>query len=163
MQTNWPNSGSIKIEIFWMSTFEFQSKFCNLSLVLEDRMHLALFKKIRIFYGLLHLVTYCYFSKLTWSSLNLVQIDAIPYYVASVMSPDFFQRCQMQPISQDQWKIAEFILEFKSTHPTGLVFDGIKIGWIFLAIKRSLTQCGKLPGSSKMQYYSLMQSAGRSI
>ena len=57
------------------------------------------------------------------------------YYVARVMSPDFLKKCQMQPISQDQWQIAKFILEFKSTHPTGIIFDGFRIGWIFSLLK----------------------------
>ena len=46
MQTNWPNPNSIKIDTFWMSRFEFQNIFCNLSLVLGDKLNLALFKKI---------------------------------------------------------------------------------------------------------------------
>ena len=41
----------------------------------------------------------------------------------------------MQPISQDQWQIAKFILEFKSALPTGILFDGIRFGWIFLLLK----------------------------
>ena len=55
--------------------------------------------------------------------------------MARVMSPDFLKKCQMQPIFQDQWQIAKFILEFKSTHPTGTICDGIKIGWIFSLLK----------------------------
>ena len=31
----------------------------------------------------------------------------------SSKDPDFLKKCQMHPISQDQWQIAKFILEFK--------------------------------------------------
>ena len=141
MQTNWPNSGSIKIDIFWMSRFEFQSKFCNLSLVLGDRMHLALFKKIRILYGLLHLLTHSPRSKLTWSSPNPVKMTTTLRHMARVMSPNFLKKCQMQPISQDQWQIAKFILEFKSTHPKCVNFNGVRAGSIFFAIRLIVVQC----------------------
>ena len=69
------------------------------------------------------------------SSPNLVKITVMLYCVVRFMSPDFLKKCQMQPISKDQWQIAKFILEFKSTHPTGIIFDGIKIGWIFSLLK----------------------------
>ena len=41
-----PNSNSIKNDISWTSRFEFQNKFCILSLVLEVRFNLAFSKKI---------------------------------------------------------------------------------------------------------------------
>ena len=113
-----------------------QNKFCNLSLVLGDRMHLALFKKIRILYGLLHLVTHWYCSKLPCSSPNLVKKTTILYYMARVMSPNFLKKCQMQPISQDQWQIAKFILEFKSTHPEYVNFDKVRVGSICLHLNQ---------------------------
>ena len=49
--------------------------------------------------------------------------------------PDFLKKCQMYPISQDQWQIEIFFLEFKSTHPIGIIFDGIIFGWIFSLLK----------------------------
>ena len=106
-------------------------------------MHLALFKKIRILYGLIHLVTHCQCSKLPWSSPNLVKITTIVYHMTRVISPNFLKKCQIQPISQDQWQIVKFIFEFKSTHATGIIFDGIKIGWILFTIKRFVPQCVK--------------------
>ena len=141
MQTNWPKSDSIKIDTFWMSRFEFQNKFCNLSLVLRDRLHLALFKKIRILYGLLHLVTHCKCSKLPWSSPNLVEKTMILYHLVRVMSPNSLKKCQIQPISQDQWQIAKFILDFKFTHPKCVNFDWVSVGSIFFAFGLIIVQC----------------------
>ena len=80
-------------------------------MVLRDRLHLALFKKIGILYQLSHLVTHNYFSKFLWNSLNLVKITMMPYSMVRVRSPDFLKKCQMQPISQIQWQIAKFNLE----------------------------------------------------
>ena len=45
-EKNSAKSDSIKNNTHWMSRFEFQKKFCNLSLDLGDRLNLALFKKI---------------------------------------------------------------------------------------------------------------------
>ena len=64
------------------------------------------------------------------------------YYVARIMSPDFLKKCQMHPISEDQWQIAKFILEFKPTHSTGIIFDGILVE--FFTIKRFVPQCDKI-------------------
>ena len=111
------------------------------SLVLGDRLHLALFKKIRILYGLLHLVTHCKCSKLPRSSPNLIEKTTILYHVARVMSPNFLKKCQMQPISQDQWQIAKFILEFKSTLPKCVDFNRVRAGSIFFAIRLIVVQC----------------------
>ena len=133
---NSAKSNSIKNCTYWMSRFEIQNKFCNLSLVLGDRMHLALFKKIRILYGLLHLVTHCQFSKLPWISPNLVEITTILYHMARVISPNFLKKCQMQPISQDQWQIAKFNLELKSTHSKCVNFDGVRVGSINLYLNK---------------------------
>ena len=47
----------------------------------------------------------------------------------------FFKKCQIQPISQVQWQIANFILEFKSTHLKGSIFDGTRFGQIFWLLK----------------------------
>ena len=58
-----------------------------------------------------------------------------------IKHPDFLCKCQIQPNSQDQWQIAKSILKFKSTHPIGTIFNGIRFGWIFFTIKRSLAQC----------------------
>ena len=81
-----------------MSRFEFQNKFCNLSLVLGDGLHLALFKKIWC-----HTVKHhSYFDEIqatSWSSLNLIKITVKLYYVVRVMSPDFLKKYQMQPVS----------------------------------------------------------------
>ena len=44
-QKNSANPNSIKNHTQWMSRFEFQNKFCNLSLVLGDRLDLALLRK----------------------------------------------------------------------------------------------------------------------
>ena len=54
---------------------------------------------------------------------------------AKIFSPDFFKKCQIQPISQVQWQIANFILEFKSTHPNGTIFDRNRFGRIFWQLK----------------------------
>ena len=51
--------------------------------------------------------------------------------MARVISPNFLKKCQVQPISQDQWQIVKYVFEFKSTHPIGIIFDGIRFGWIF--------------------------------
>ena len=98
-------------------------------------MHLALFKKIKILYGILHLIIHCKCSKLLWSGPNLVKITVMLYCVARVMSPDFLKKCQMQPISQDQWQIAKLILEFKSTLPKCFDFNRVRAGSIFFAIR----------------------------
>ena len=75
--------------------------------------------------------------------------------------PDFLLKCQIQPISQDQWQIWNFIFEFKCTHPIGMIFDGIRFGLVFLTIKRFLPQCVLRPSlgyfvifrpESNMQY-----------
>ena len=121
-----------------MSRFWFQIKFCNLSLVLGDRLHLEHFLKsgdITLATNYSITVFSTRFELLHRSSLNLVKITVMLYCVARIMSPDFLKKCQMQPISQDQWQIAKFVLEFKSTHPTSIIFDGIRIGWIFSLLK----------------------------
>ena len=45
------------------------------------------------------------------------------------------QKCQIEPNSQDQWQIANFILEFKSAHPIGTIFDRIRFGQVFSLLK----------------------------
>ena len=65
------------------------------------------------------------------SSSNLVKKNTILYDTARILSPDFFKKCQIQPITQVQWQIADFILEFKSTHPNGTIFDRNRFGRIF--------------------------------
>ena len=47
----------------------------------------------------------------------------------------------MHPISQDQWQIAKFILEFKSTHPKYVNFDWVRVGSIFAAFRLIIVQC----------------------
>jgi len=42
---------------------------------------------------------------------------------------------QIQPDSQDQWQIVNVILESKSAHPLGMIFDGIIFDWIFSLLK----------------------------
>ena len=59
----------------------------------------------------------------------------ILFCTARILSPDFFKKCRIQPISQVQWQIANFILEFKSTHPKGTIFDGIRFGPVFWLLK----------------------------
>ena len=39
----------------------------------------------------------------------------------------------LSPKSNDKLQI--FFLEFKSTHPMGIIFDGIRFGWIFSLLK----------------------------
>ena len=99
-EKNSTNSDSIKRYASWMSRFEFQNKFCNLSLVLRDRLHLALFKKIW-WHNSCHTVKHhSYFDEIratSWSRQNLVEIAMILYHVARVMSPDFLKDCQFQP------------------------------------------------------------------
>ena len=134
MQTNWPNSDSIKIDTFWMSRFEFQNKFCNLSLVLGDRLHLALFKKIW-WHNSCHMVKYCsYFDEIRTTPLELGTLTVSYQMQKSTKDPDFLKKCQMYPIFQDQWQIAKFFLEFKSTHPKCVNFDRIRLGSICLHI-----------------------------
>ena len=58
-----------------------------------------------------------------------------------IKHPDFLCKYQIPPNFQDQRQIANLILEFKSTHSIGMVFDGIRFGPIFFTIKRSLPQC----------------------
>ena len=145
---NSTNFDSIKNYTYWIGRFEFQNKFCNLSLVLRDRLHLALFKKIWWHNSCHTLKHHSYFKEIwatLWSSQNLVEIIVTLYYVARVMWPDFLKKCQMQPISQDQWQIAKFILKFKSTQPTGIIFDGIRIGWIFSLLKDLFHNVGYWP------------------
>jgi len=48
-----------------------------------------------------------------------------------IKHPSFLWKCPIQPNFQDQWQIANSILESKSTHPIGMNFDGIRFGWIF--------------------------------
>ena len=55
--------------------------------------------------------------------------------MARVIPPNFLKKCLIQPISQDQWQIVKFILEFESTHQMGISFDGIRFGWIFSLLK----------------------------
>ena len=61
--------------------------------------------------------------------------------MARAKSPNFLKKCQMQPISQDQWQIAKLILEFKSTHPKCVDFDGVRVGSIFFAYRLIIVQC----------------------
>ena len=49
--------------------------------------------------------------------------------------PYFLCKCQIQPNFQDQWQIVNSFLESKSTHPLGMIFDGIWFGWIFSLLK----------------------------
>ena len=93
MQTNWPKPDSIKIVTFWMIVLELLDEFCNLQLVLGDRLHLALFKKIGILHELSHLVTHNQFSKLPRSSSNLVEITVIFSKSA---------KCSLYPKSNDK-------------------------------------------------------------
>ena len=118
-----------------MSRFEFQNKICNLSLDLEDRLYLAFTKKIRLLYEHWHLVTHCYCSELPRSSSNPVEKTAMLLDTARILLPDSFKKCQIQPISQVQWQIANFILEFKSTHLIGTSFDWTRFGPVFLLLK----------------------------
>ena len=118
-----------------MSTFEFKNKICKLSLVLGVRLNLAFEKKIRMLYGHWHLVTHDYYSDLPRSSSNLVEKTMILHDTERILSPDFLKKCQIEPNSQDQWQIANFILEFKSTHPIGTIFDGIRFGPVFWLLK----------------------------
>ena len=97
MQTNWPKSDSIKIDKFRMSWFEFQNKFCNLSLVFWDRLYLALLKKIRILYGLLDLVTHCKCFKLLWSSPILVEKTTILYHMKEFCHQIFLKSAKCSP------------------------------------------------------------------
>ena len=99
---------------------------------LGDRLYLAFTKQIRLLYEHWHLVTHCYCSELPRSSSNLVKKTAILYDAAKILSPDFFKKCQIQPISQVQWQITNFILEFKSTHPKCVNFDYFRVGSIYL-------------------------------
>ena len=67
----------------------------------------------------------------------------ILYHVARAMSPIFFKKCQMHPNSQDQWQIAKFILDFKSTHSKCVNFDGVRVGSIFFVFRLIIVQCGQ--------------------
>ena len=133
-----PNSDFIKIDTFIMRRFEFQNRFCNLSLVLGGRLHLALCKKIWC-YRSWHMVMYCsYFDKIRTTPMEIGTLTVSYQMYKSTKDPDFLKKFQMHPISQDQWQITKSILKFKSTHPIGTIFNGIRFGWIFSTIKRSL-------------------------
>ena len=109
-----------------------------------SQLHLALFKKIWWHNSCLSVKHHRYYHQIratSWSSPNLVEITTTLYHIARVMSPNFLKKCQMQPISQDQWQIAKFILEFKSTHPKCVNFKRVRAGSIFFAI-RLIVQCG---------------------
>ena len=132
MQTNWPKSDSIKIDTFWMSRFEFQNKFCNLSLVLGDRLHLALFKKIW-WHNSCHAVKHHrYFDEIRATLRELGKLVVSYQMWKSIKDPNFLKKCQMQPISQDQWQIAKIFLEFKSAHSKCVNFDVVRVGSINL-------------------------------
>ena len=129
---NWPNSDSIKIDTFWMSGFEFQNKYCNMSLVLGDRLHLALFKKVW-WYNSCHMVKHCsYFDEIRTTPLELGTLTVSYQMQKSTKDPDFLKKCQMYPIFQDQWQIAKIFLEFKSAHSKCVNFDGVRVGSINL-------------------------------
>ena len=49
----------------------------------------------------------------------------------TILSPDFLKKCQIEPNSQDQRQIADFVLEFKSTHQIGTIFDVFRFGSVF--------------------------------
>ena len=94
----------------------------------------ALFKKIWWHNSCHTIKHHSHFNEI-WStprsSLNLVKITVILYYVARFMSPDFFKKCQIQPISEDQWQIANITSKFISSRPIHMIFDSIRISWIF--------------------------------
>ena len=118
-----------------MRRFELLNEICKLSLVLRVRLHLALFKKIW-WYKSCHMVNYgCYFDEIRTTPLELGTLTVSYQMQKSTKDPDFLKKCQMYPISQDQWQIAKFFLEFKSTHPMGIIFDGIIFGSIFSLLK----------------------------
>ena len=105
-------------------------------MVLGDRLHLAFFKKIW-WHNSCHAVKHHrYFDEIRATLRELRKIVVSYQMWKSIKDPNFLKKCQMQPISQDQWQISKFILYFKSTYPTDIMFDGISIGWIFSAFFR---------------------------
>ena len=72
-----------------------------------------------------------------WATLRELEKLVLSYQMwKSIKDPNFLKKCQMQPISQDQWQIAKFILEFKSTHPKCVNFDGVRVGSICLHLNQ---------------------------
>ena len=69
------------------------------------------------------------------SSSNLVKKTAILHGSVRILSPDFLKKCHIEPNSQDQWQIANFILEFKCAHSIGTIFDRIRFGQVFSLLK----------------------------
>ena len=106
-----------------------------MSLVFGGRLNLAFAKKIRMLYEHQHLVTHDYGSDLQRSSSNLVEKTVILYDTSRISLPDFLKKCQIEPTSQDQRQLANFILKIKSTHPKGTIFDGIRFGPVFWILK----------------------------
>ena len=128
IQINWPYSDCIKIDTFWMSWFKFQKNFCNLSLVLRDRLHLALFKKIWWFSSCHIVKCSSYFDEIRATLRELRKIVVSYQMWKSIKDPNFLKKCQMQPISQDQWQIAKIFLEFKFGHSKCVDFVVSELG-----------------------------------
>ena len=104
------------------------------------RLYLAFTKKIRLLCEHLHLVTQCHCSNLPRSSSNLVEKTMILLDTARILSPDFFKKCQIPPISQVQWQIAN--LFWNSNLLIQWVFFWWNQIWLnFFDIKRFVPQC----------------------
>ena len=55
--------------------------------------------------------------------------------MARVLSKNAFKKVPNSSLFQRPMTISNLFLEFKSTHPIGMLLDGIRLGWIFLALK----------------------------
>ena len=130
MQTNWPHTDPIKIDIFWMGEFEFQNNICNLTLALGVRQNLAIFKKIW-WNNSWHIVKHRnYFDKI-WTKLWMIRIIGISYQMLkSSKHRNFLWKCQIEPNFQDQWQTQNFFLEFKSNGPLYVIFYGAGVSLI---------------------------------
>ena len=64
-----------------------------------------------------------FFDKVRATSRKLGKIAMSYQMLMLIIPPDFPCKCQINFTSQIQWQIANFILEFKCTHPIGINFD----------------------------------------
>ena len=96
-------------------------------MVLVDRLHLALFKKI-LCHNFCNAVKHHYYFDEIRATLGELGKLVVNYQMwKSIKDPSFVKNCQMQTIYQGQWQTANIFLEYKSAHSKCVKFNGVRV------------------------------------
>ena len=96
---------------------------------------MAFTKKIRLLCEHYHLVTQCNCSNLPRSSSNIVKKNHDSTWHDQNFVTIFFWKVPNSAYLPSPMTNCKYFLEFKYTHPMGIIFDGIRFGWIFSLLK----------------------------